>query len=512
MALVCNKCKNSINDKEYLICTKCNLVFDIGCAGRSLRLFQLMPTEKKKAWKCLTCRKNITPEDSINKKKALSTKNTDTATIKNKNGNTSTVKSINSSPLIRDSPDMSNISPLPSTSLIKSKSEDCLLQVDNEVNTTFQSIDDESSKSLELTTDLDIVNDLKLQINNLKLKLQSTECELENIILEKNDAKRQIDKLTREICTLKNIVYKSPLQLNKSRNSHGNILSPEQSVSTPKIAKLEEKILELQIELSKAQDEIVSLNETIENLKQKLRSRNKTESKIDQRTFVNEVQESINISSNVLKSTNKLNINKQNKLCFISSSKRFRIVYNIAKIEFYNDYQLCHYLITNAGAEILMCNIENKIKDYTKDDYCVIMIGETDFRTSKDYRKIVDYIKNVLTKITHTNIIIITPSYICGSPIYNYRVETFNNLLYDDVHKHHYALLCDSNGKVTLEMFSAISGKIINSGIQCILRNVADLIQQIDQYSRNPNIEPHMEPNLGEECNILQKNKFFLLQ
>lgn len=50
---------------------------------------------------------------------------------------------------------------------------------------------------------------------------------------------------------------------------------------------------------------------------------------------------------------------------------------------------MCHYIITNGGTAQLINDLDTKVKNYTKSDFCVIFVGEEDFKSTKIYIDIV---------------------------------------------------------------------------------------------------------------------------
>ncbi|CAG4939726.1 unnamed protein product [Parnassius apollo] len=70
------------------------------------------------------------------------------------------------------------------------------------LNNSFQSLED-LSHSLELVNELDIVSKQNTEIDDLQIKLKS--CESETTILENNELRRQVTKLTQELLFMKNI-------------------------------------------------------------------------------------------------------------------------------------------------------------------------------------------------------------------------------------------------------------------------------------------------------------------
>lgn len=475
--VICFKCKEVIKKNESILCFKCKNHYHFDCAGCSEKLYNLMDPKKKQNWTCLIC------SQKQNKKKPVKTDDNN-VTLRKKQLHSLPKQNDTESSQIECQQQTTLTSGTISTpscyhkqiTLIRSQSSENVTHAEEDINATFKSFENKLSQSFELTNDLDIVTDLKLQLSQLQLKLQSADQEIENTILENNDLTRQLEKATREICMLKNIVYTTPTKMQK-----GLINTPRSCTSDrPVITKtLNIKIRKLEYELKQAQDEILQLNETIRNLE-----RNLADYKIslaNQNNFVNSnYSENKSISQRLSPEHDCDKIKKvaKNKLCIISSCKRYKILQSVINSKSFDNYQLCHYLTPNAGIKMLLTNIKNKLKGYTKNDWCIVLVGENDFQISQDYTALISYIKEELKKLTFTNIIVLSPSYICGAPIYNYRVEIFNESLYNDMKQHNYGLLIDSNRYVTLDMFSTATGKLKNIGMKTILEEVAQLIKQ----------------------------------
>lgn len=60
----------------------------------------------------------------------------------------------------------------------------------------------------------------------------------------------------------------------------------------------------------------------------------------------------------------------------VSSDRSLRILQNINSNSVYHEFQIIHYLTNNVEIDILLKDIDIKLKDYTKNDFCIIMIGE----------------------------------------------------------------------------------------------------------------------------------------
>lgn len=66
------------------------------------------------------------------------------------------------------------------------------------------------------------------------------------------------------------------------------------------------------------------------------------------------------------------------------------------------NYKVCHYLSPGCDTMKLIDNIDIKLKNYTMDDYCLIFIGEEDFRQTNNYIDLTKAIRQTLLKTNHT--------------------------------------------------------------------------------------------------------------
>lgn len=168
----------------------------------------------------------------------------------------------------------------------------------------------------------------------------------------------------------------------------------------------------------------------------------------------------------------------KNKLCLISSNQNNKIL-AIAENTF-PSHQICHYLLPNRGIKSLLSSIYTKVADYTMKDNCIIFIGESDFRQTNNYFDLISTIRESLLAIKHTNIILCLPTYKYDyySTVYNFRVEMFSGLLYQDIQNYNYATLCDSNLYLSFDytMFKKRSGRINNYGIRTIFSDLESYV------------------------------------
>lgn len=173
---------------------------------------------------------------------------------------------------------------------------------------------------------------------------------------------------------------------------------------------------------------------------------------------------------------------KKNKLCILSNI-RSRNAVQVIEDTFGQNFTYCHYMFPNSSTERLLNNIDTKLLDFGLDDYCIIMLGEKDLKTSSNCLHMVETITKCLKHIINTNVIVCSPTYILGSPIYNYKVEVFNNLLAKEINSGSYAYYFDTNSYLSFDMFSSVTGTIKNSAIIHIYRKIMEGIKiDIDYY------------------------------
>ncbi|XP_060810239.1 uncharacterized protein LOC132904330 [Amyelois transitella] len=255
------------------------------------------------------------------------------------------------------------------------------------------------------------------------------------------------------------------------------------SENEDKILDMKRQIEKLTLELNSANTQIKALTlendtlkKTITEMNPKKNSETNTAAKKKKRRSP---KKNNTLHSEILKKTEPTNIGMKTshlsksyrdttqcmpKLCMISSNKHNNMT-TIAQNTFSN-FHICHYLYPNCGITELINNLDKKVKDYTKKDYCVIFIGPEDFKQTNNYFDIVLKLRQTLQLITNTNIILCVPTFIVNdfSTIFNWRVECFNNLLYLDIHLHNYAYLLDSNLNLTYDydMFEICAISIIS--------------------------------------------------
>jgi hypothetical protein len=81
--------------------------------------------------------------------------------------------------------------------------------------------------------------------------------------------------------------------------------------------------------------------------------------------------------ANRLDEADTIKTQNKNRICIFSTNKSNKIL-SLAEQSFQN-FQLCHYLYPNVGVKTLLNDLSLIISNYTKLDYCIILIGEEDF-------------------------------------------------------------------------------------------------------------------------------------
>lgn len=215
-----------------------------------------------------------------------------------------------------------------------------------------------STRSMPNTTENVQISDLKDTIDLLRTQLISAHEEITNLNGDITRLTKNQTDLERQIAALKGLLgdgtssrKTTPKQMKRKSNSLGKKA----------------------VENSSTQFSI--------SVQDKLLLSNQEPCKIKDTTIKNDIANKI-INTNV----------KNNKVCVISSNKRNNILY-FAQDALSNRFQVCHYLLPNMGIRELFSSLQTKVKDYTINDYCIILIGEEDFKETKNYSTLVTVIR-----------------------------------------------------------------------------------------------------------------------
>lgn len=310
---------------------------------------------------------------------------------------------------------------------------------DKDENMTSQTLECTSNSLPDISEDEDYVKTLKDEIQNLESQLNSAHKEIELLTIENSKLKHLNENLAKKNQIFKKVASNSPIKSNRSTPKKKLITSKQTQTDT--IVNQEHDTVT--VEYTQKPSTSTSLND-----------------KITQQTC------------------------RKKRVCVLSTDNKHKVL-NIAQSVLLKDSdEICHYLTPTVGIEQLITGIETKLSDFTVHDYCIILIGSEDFKSTHDYSKIIIHIRDVLSKIKHTNIIICFPTYTYtkNNDIYNWRIETFNNLLYHDIMSHEYAYYLDSNQhlKCDFRMFRKKSGFINNLAMRAIFEDLKTLMNDIE--------------------------------
>lgn len=323
-----------------------------------------------------------------------------------------------------------------------------------------------------------LIQQLKIQIEDLTSKLNSAHEEINNLSLENGDLKNRLSEVTSKNDVLKKTTFKLTNEITPRKNSRA---------STPRSCSHKNKPPKQQ---SQQTD-----NQTTEQIRS-------TSTLSKQKTTL--ICESARPSQNTSVQKEKPEISdmeiRKNQICIISSNKNNDVL-SIAE-ETFKFSQVCHYVTPNCGTIQLIRNLDQKVKDFSMDDYCIVLIGEEDFKRTENYVEIVVALRNELQKIRHTNVILCVPTFKLSnySTMFNWRIETFNSLLDLDLQCHNYAMVLDSNLDLLYDftMFSKYDRKLNNLGMKNVFDNLLLLV------NNNKAVQP--QDNVID----LNSNQFFL--
>lgn len=378
-----------------------------------------------------------------------------------------------------------------------------LTNLSNVTNSSEKAIFDATMMSIpdSLHDNSDIISDLNEQIKKLTTQLSSAHNEIENLNTENFRLKTDLQKMIKSTNTFKKICS-TPCR---------KTLSPIHKVKTP---------------FQNKEPSWRSIKETIINDLQNNRPETTPimHSKETQTTFTSSKLEKAASATKILYDNDKEKASlikkprQKNNLCILSSYATKGSLSTLQEV--YSNYShFCHYIRSNSSATDLIRDIELKVKSFTLKDYCIIHIGENDIKEERDYIDIINKLRTSLQKINHTNIIICAATYVAGAPIYNFKVEMFNNLLYLDIQSNEYAYFFDTNRDLSPEMFSHKTGKITNYGMKIIHDRIVynmlldlDIFYQADKETINSKPEDNVSINLTnqptktQELNYSQRN------
>lgn len=352
----------------------------------------------------------------------------------------------------------------------------------SEVESINSTLDGTNSSMPNISNDDEETQHLRQEIEKLQSELSSAHNEIKNLSLENSDLKKTIQDLMRKNET----ITKAAKQLSSKL---GTPMKSTRLTTTPRCS-------------SKS----LKKRETIETPRiMALQKISSTEVASPDRIAQKSEQTDYALKQ------------EKHKLCILSSNKTNKIL-TIAQDTFDN-YQICHYMAPNCGTSKLISDIDVKLKKFTMNDYCLIFIGEEDFLQTYNYVDLTINIRETLLKIQHTNIILCAPTFKMNdySTMFNWRIETFNSLLYLDAYTHHYAYLFDSNYYLSYDytMFRN-RGSLKNNGMANIFLNLSLMIKELVEFRKGDTYYPAERQEHGESPLLSytnsDANELFFLQ
>lgn len=392
-----------------------------------------------------------------------------------------------------------------STSLSSESDESC--SIDN--------LQNRSLPDLRNLTD-EILKDYESKLINLETRLQSAENEIQNLICENGTLKKRLEEKEQTIKGLVRICSTPPrTPKNKTeRKRLTKIQSPQKQLfDTGNLDSVKYKTI-----ISKAKTRHSSLCDG-----------NSSEKPNGDALNYNKPNESMEPITNLweptiyrrIRSVKQQESNEINRLCIVSTpSGRAGTKVLTAMLENFDSFHCIHYATPGGGIPELLKNLPMKVKGYTKNDCGILMIGEKDFKSTEnfDHISLVKEIICAVEALTFTNIVVCTPTYICGAPIFNYRVELFNTCLNEALQTSNSVHFYDSNLNLELDMFSLGSGKLLPKGMRNILKNVGIMMCNFIQCA-GPPLNINISINNSQCCsqilstdNDIVDNSSFLYQ
>lgn len=470
----CHKCKKNVEARETAQCMMCENRFEFECAGFPEKVYRMMDQKSKNQWKCKTC---------IPKPKETVTPNTPELVTRH------------------FSAYAAEHSPCTPQVTMRSKIRN---NFPGNVSTDLTSSDDEN-RSLSSTLlmnrscpDLTInvheeLAQVKHELATVQGKLESAEEEISNQLSEIFSQKKEIEMYKSKIAYLTRLSLSSPAIGNhspsplrtrnqtKTRDQNPSPALTSKSPDAEIIIKLKSQIKSLEIKLNEANKEIEKLHNKLELLDKNLSSY-----QLQDETQSSEILKHPRQDFHIPYSRN---CNKRRgKLCIISTDDYKNVLLSLEKIKC--EYNYCHYKMPGCGIKHQLENIESKLMGFTKNDFCIILLGDKDFNKSNDLKALITYIRNILVNISYTNILICLPTYSCNyyANIFNWRVERFNNLLYQDNLKYEYCFIIDSNLNLNYNttMFNRYTGNLNNFGLKTLLLLALENINAITAWQRTP--------------------------
>lgn len=365
----CCKCQKIIKTRQKLRCYYCKNYYDIECSGVSTTRFLMMEKSRREGWKCQACyEKDKVPESS---------QYTHTPSSSNVTRRKNMPKAVQLTPAHKSEEEEST------------SSDDDLHSMPDIFTTTFQ-----NDREMELMK----------EITQLKLELASAHNEVEKLMLENRELKKQ-DTVKDKLVEKWKKLFTEAISTPKKRNSLAKKETPEKKSAQ----KTKNRAIELNdsscstLDISKTGKKSPikpPKNEKLE-IQSGMKKSNKTEQNKHQKT------------------------NKNNVVIFSDS-----IGQGIAtKIIEKTDYQALNTCKPEAGFQEILENYENKIKDLDQNDTVAILITKYENSIYYHKRKYLKLLNNILNESERKFNMIITGLRYNGKhdeDIYNINMQIAN--------------------------------------------------------------------------------------
>lgn len=355
------------------------------------------------------------------------------------------------------------------------------------MNTSDSSLFDTTMQSLPDPCDTFEVHDLQVKLSSVQEKLLIANSEIENLNTENTSLKWELERCHKIIELYKKVGY-------------GESFSTPPTSARKKKKKVENVTNTSSIKLNDQRVVIAEKSVSVEQPRQDTCSKRSSTSNQDMENVDKDITPSVCKKSQLIR--------HKNKLCILSTNNKNKIL-SITENTFANTFDCCHYVIPNGKTQHLLKGLKEKLVKFTINDFCVILLGDEDFKNTNNYFEIIFHIREVLQNIHHTNVIICAPTYKYGynANLFNCRVETFNSLLYLDVLTYEHLYLLDSNLNLSYDynLYDKRTGSVSNRGMYIIFKDLNDLI--IDIQYNNSKCD---EIDIPKENNLTNKDTFFL--
>ncbi|KAL4719598.1 hypothetical protein ACJJTC_002079 [Scirpophaga incertulas] len=269
------------------------------------------------------------------------------------------------------------------------------------------------SKSVDGTlSDIRTFTDMKDTISQLTNELNSTQMELENVILQNNDLHKQINKLTTEITLLKTLCHTPTFDTSASNSS-----TRKRHISRYSMSPAPKKIISLQHSINKEQkgEQIPFLEKQIISLQQQLNMAEQELTNLKKEILVlNEALDDKKMNPEVPSEKyhpSDINIKQKGegdkKILIFGSQQCVGLASAISHARLntkYEQYNVMSEIKSNALSNQILQNCINK--KLSKDDILVICIGENDYSIKlvlAKLKKILDLYKDNMVLILSVN-------------------------------------------------------------------------------------------------------------